>query len=173
MGDAARRAAVLAGDEAAWREWYAECFGPLDAYVSWRCGGLRDLADDVLQEAWLTAVRRIDAFDPAAGPFLAWLRGIAANVLRNRFRKKEVIPRPQEVAEPADAEALRRERAEKVAEALASLPEQYEMVLRMKYLEGLPVAQIAERRGESLKACESLLSRAREAFRSAYPEEAP
>ncbi len=168
--DAARKAAVLAGDESAWRAWYAEAFGPLDAYVLWRCGGLRHDADDVLQEAWMTAVRRIDSFDPDAGPFLAWLRGIAANLLLNRFRKKRAIPPPIGEGEPADAEAMRRERAEGVASALASLPTRYEAVLRMKYLEGLAVAEIAALCGESAKATESLLTRAREAFRAAYPE---
>ncbi|MBY0229132.1 MAG: sigma-70 family RNA polymerase sigma factor [Gemmataceae bacterium] len=173
MGDAARKAAVLAGDESAWRAWYDECFGPLDAYVLWRCGGSRADADDVLQEAWLVAVRRLERFDPAAGPFLGWLRGIAANLLRNRFRKKEALPFPRPDAEPADAEAMRQEKAARVAEALASLPPHYEELLRMKYLEGLPVAEIAERRGETTQAAESALTRARAAFRAAYPEDEP
>ncbi len=61
-----------------------------------------------------------------------------------------------------------RERAEQVAMALAELPEHYEAVLRAKYLDGLDVASIALRQGASAKAVESLLSRAREAFRAAY-----
>ena len=51
--------AVLAGDERAWRALYDASFAGLDAYVLWRCAGLRDRADDVVQETWLTAVRRI------------------------------------------------------------------------------------------------------------------
>src|SRR5437868_6777582 len=70
------RAAVLAGDARAWQTWYDEAFAALDAYVLWRCGGLRDLADDALQETWLVAVRRIRRFDPAQGSFAGWLRGI-------------------------------------------------------------------------------------------------
>jgi RNA polymerase sigma-70 factor (ECF subfamily) len=178
MDDRRRKRAVLAGDEAAWRAWYDETFPRLDAYVLWRCGGLRDVADDVLQDAWLTAVRKLSAFDPDAGPFAAWLRGIAAGLLANRFRlngrRAKVSLTPQPDAEPADAEALRRERAAAVAAALASLPDRYEEALRLRYLEGLSVADIAARTGETLKAVESLLSRAREAFRSAFPaEEAP
>ena len=53
------RDAVLAGDMAAWRAWYAEYFDRMAAYVRWRCGGLADLADDAIQETWLTAVRRL------------------------------------------------------------------------------------------------------------------
>ena len=81
------RDAVRAGDETAWRTLYQESFAGLYAYVLWRCGGLRDAADEVVQETWLTAVRRVGRFDPARGDFASWLRGIAANLLRNHFRR--------------------------------------------------------------------------------------
>ena len=84
------RDAVLAGDERAWRTLYDEAFAGLYAYALWRCGGLRDHADDVVQDAWLAAVRRIGRFDPVQGSFAGWLRGIAANLLRNRFRRDRV-----------------------------------------------------------------------------------
>jgi RNA polymerase sigma-70 factor (ECF subfamily) len=166
------REAVLGGDEQAWRLWYDELCADLSAYVLWRCGGLRDRADEVVQETWLTAVRRLSSFDPAAGSFAGWLRGIAVNLLRNHFRRDcrrqgrhEPCPR---LADPADAAALRREQAEAVARALSALPEHYEAVLRAKYLDGQSMADIALARGESVKAVESLLTRAREAFRSTY-----
>ena len=52
--------------------------------------------------------------------------------------------------------------------ALAELPEHYEGVLRAKYLDRLTVEAIANARGDTLKAVESLLARARQAFREAY-----
>jgi len=163
------RRAVLAGEEFAWRTLYDGAFAGLYAYVLWRCGGLREHADDATQETWLTAVRRLRSFDPSAGSFAAWLRGIAVNVLRNHFRRET---RRARRTQPLDAEPLAgaepRESAERIAAALASLPPHYEAVLRMKYLEGRGVADIAAERGESPKAIESLLTRAREAFRQAY-----
>jgi len=51
---------------------------------------------------------------------------------------------------------------------VASLPEHYEAVLRAKYLDGQSVAAIAAERDESPKAVESLLTRARQAFRDVY-----
>ena len=174
------RSAVLAGDERGWQTWYDESFEDLYAYVWWRCAGLRDRADEVVQETWLTAVRRARHFDPAAGPFAGWLRGIAANLLRNRFRRERVASSARvrlnhAGAEPADAGLLRRERAERIARALAELSERHEAVLRAKYLEGRAVADIAAEWRETPKAVESLLTRAREAFRAAYgtPEELP
>ena len=160
--------AVLAGDERAWRAWYGESFPGLYAYALWRCGGLRQHADEVVQETWLAAVRRLRSFDPARGSFAGWLRAIAANVLRNHFRRERRRAAGHPAAHDAGAEEERRERAERVAAALAALPERYEAVLRAKYLEGQAVAAIAAATGDTPKAVESLLSRARQAFRDAY-----
>jgi RNA polymerase sigma-70 factor (ECF subfamily) len=135
-----------------------------------RRGGLRGDADEVVQDVWLTAVRRIASFDPERAPFAAWLRGIAAGLLRNRFRRRAPPPRVAATVPPADADAERRDEAERVARALSALPDPYEDVLRAKYLEERSVADIAAERGDSLKAVESLLTRARQAFREAYGE---
>src|SRR5438128_1588505 len=84
------RAAVLAGDSEAWRALYEEAFDGLDRYVQWRCRGLRSLAEEIVQETWLTAVRHIKRFDPDQGSFGGWLRGIAAKHLANAFRNRSV-----------------------------------------------------------------------------------
>src|SRR5262249_27596758 len=137
----------------------------------WRCGGLRDLADEVVQETWMTAVRRVRDFDPARASFAAWLAGIAANVLRNHLRRRK---RDRDLLvrlgppDPAGPGPDRRDLAGHVAWALAALPVRYEAVLRAKYLEQRSMAEIAAAWGETPKAIESLLTRARNAFREAY-----
>src|SRR5262249_4365690 len=167
------RDAVLAGDEQAWCALYAASFDGLRSYAHWRCAGLSDLADEVVQETWLVAVRRIRSFVPDRGSFVGWLRGIAPNVVRNQWRREAHrnggLPQSKNGAvEPADFGLQRREEAERVARALAELPENYEAVLRAKYLDGQSVADIAAEVVESPKAVESLLSRARQAFREVY-----
>ncbi len=167
------RGAVLAGDERAWRTWYDEVFDGLYAYVLWRCAGLRDLADEAVQETWLTAVRRLRDFDPERGGFAGWLRGIAAHVVKNHLRRRardrrRTHPLPDTTAAPD--EVARRETAEQIAHALARLPERYEAVLQAKYVDQQSVAEIAAAWGETPKAVESLLTRARQAFREAYQE---
>src|SRR5437773_1906091 len=150
--------AVLAGDEHAWRALYDTAFAGLDAYVLWRCAGLRDRADDVVQETWLTAVRRIADFDPERGRFLAWLRGIAANVVRGQFRHRAAEPLVGENhPAPKDGSVRHREQAEQIARALICLPDRYEQVLRAKYLDQLSVDAIAAAWNETPKAIESLL----------------
>jgi RNA polymerase sigma-70 factor (ECF subfamily) len=111
-------------------------------------------------------------FDPTRGAFAAWLAGIAANVLRNqlRRRRRERLRLPAAVVEgvAVDLSAGQRDTAEAVAHALAALPERYEAVLRAKYLERRSVAEIAATSGQTLKTVESLLTRARQAFRETY-----
>jgi RNA polymerase sigma-70 factor (ECF subfamily) len=169
------RAAILRGEEHAWRLWYDASSADLRAYTVWRCGGRRDVADEIVQEVWLIAVRRIRQFEPDRGPFAAWLRGIAANVLKNHRRKK--VPRAgsklKDLSEPALSAAAhdtldRRDDADRIAEALSALPDRYEEVLRAKYLDQLSMAEIARGWNESTKTIESLLTRARVAFRECY-----
>jgi RNA polymerase sigma-70 factor, ECF subfamily len=169
------RTAILAGNESAWRTWYDETFDDLYGYVRWRCGGRRDWADEIVQDTWLTAVRRVRRFDPQKGSFLAWLRGIAANLLRNELRKRRRSPKfqpsaDQEIGQTGNHESTSdaRSREEEVAAALDALSQREEAVLRAKYLDGLSVARIAAAGGETPKAVESLLTRARQAFREVY-----
>jgi RNA polymerase sigma-70 factor (ECF subfamily) len=172
--EAMLRQAVLAGDEAAWRAWCLESFDELDRFVLWRCGGRRDLADEVVQETWLTAVRRIRRFDPTRASFLAWLRGIAANVRRNQLRRDRRIASERfctngEVVTPDLAAAAdEQDRAERTAAALDTLTERHEAVLRAKYFDGWTVDEIASSWNATPKAIESLLSRARAAFRGRF-----
>jgi RNA polymerase sigma-70 factor, ECF subfamily len=174
------RRAVLRGDEIAWRTWYDESLATLVAYVVWRCGGRRDEADEIVQETWLVAVRNIRQFDPVQGSFAGWLRGVAANLIRNHLRRKAKARQMGEplvddpAAEPAGqagrAAERQTEQVERIAAALDALPERYEAVLRAKYLDELPVEAIARQWNETSKAIESLLTRAREAFRRLYQD---
>ena len=165
------REAVLDGDERAWTALYESCFERLYAHVYYRVDRDRHRAEEIIQDAWLIAVRRIRHFDPERGAFEYWMRGIAENVLRNQRRRWWRRERT-EVAVEQDASGLVPQEAlattEQVAMAMAVIPPQYQGVLRAKYEERLPVTEIAARNNASPKAVESLLSRARAAFREAY-----
>src|SRR5205807_2041830 len=121
-----------------------------------------DRADEIVSETWLTAVRRIRHFDPDRASFQTWLRGIAANMARNHFRKEKRRPtqslKNADLLAPRDEALERREEAERIAVALASLPEHYEAVLRAKYVDQQTVAAIAGARKETVKGVESLLT---------------
>jgi RNA polymerase sigma-70 factor (ECF subfamily) len=162
------RDAVLRGDMEAWRVLYEQCFDSLFAFVDFRTGRRRDRTEEVVQETWVVAVRRIADFDPARARFESWMRGIAANVIRNqRHAWKRLEGFREKDADPA-ATGPRIELAEQIGMAMTALPARYRSVLREKYEERRSVTEIARRWKESPKAVESLLTRARYAFREVF-----
>lgn len=168
----ALRDAVLAGSEPAWQALYDANFDALYSYVFHRSGRNRHRTDDAVQETWLVAVRRIADFDPRRGAFEAWLKGIAANVLRNHRRRwrRDDRAQPLSAEPPVPPNVDGSPTGERLALALTSLPRRYQVVLRAKYEERLSVAEIVHRLGGTAKAVESMLSRAREALRRAYEQ---
>jgi RNA polymerase sigma-70 factor (ECF subfamily) len=164
------RAAVLDGSAAAWRTLFDRHFGPLYGYVLRRAGRDRAWAEDVTQETWLLAARDLRRFQPAQATFAAWLRGIAENQLRNQ-RRREARRRSEGLDgnESGDGAELRaHDLREGIAVTFAALPENYQNVLRAKYEDQLPIAEIAAEWGATSKSIESLLGRARAAFREMY-----
>ena len=127
------RAAVLAGDEAAWVLLYRGALEPLRGFILRRCGGVRDAAEEALQETWMVAVRRIRHFDPGRGSFEGWLRGIAENVVQNQGRRRRPGELPEPASIPARGEAGPGPR-DRIVEVLLALPNRYRAVLRAKYV---------------------------------------
>lgn len=173
--EAALRRRLLSGDESAWAELYADHFDSLWVSVARRIGPDRGRIEDAVQEAWLVAVRRIGTFAPSRGSFRAWLHGIAANVVRNHVRLRSRGERTTRstlddagVLADAPHDAGGAESRELMEASWASLPERYRAVLREKYIDELSVEEIARRRDQTPKAVESLLGRARIAFRETY-----
>ncbi len=177
----ALRSAVLSGDERAWAALYDRAFDGVYAYVAARLRRDPERVAETLQDAWLVAVRRIADFDPDRAPFGAWMCGVADRVLKNRVRKdvrrsRHEISATDAGADPAATPAPspeNRDRIERAAVAIACLRPAYGAVLKAKYRDGLSVAEIAVREGRSPKAAESLLGRAREAFRRLFLAEEP
>jgi RNA polymerase sigma-70 factor (ECF subfamily) len=101
-------------------------------------------AEDIAQDAFLAAVRRLDRFDRRR-PFTPWLGAIVSNRaidwLRARSARREIAGSPTEA--PATAEpSLDRYSAEVVA-ALASLAPAHRAVVVMRYLLELTPGEIA------------------------------
>lgn len=160
---------VLQGDDDAWRVFYDRHFDELYRYVRARTAdGAR--AEDVVQEVWLTAIRRMATFEADKAPFGAWLTGIAEKTLANhrrRWWRRDTTELSVTVDRPtAGNRAI--EARDMVAVIMSALPERYRDVLAAKYREQRSVAEIALRWDESEKTIESLLTRARKAFRSEY-----
>lgn len=134
--------------------------------------------DDLVQESLLEAWRGRASFRGDAS-LLTWVLGIARRRAlarrRSTSRARDVLRALRELdAAPVPADLLREEELiARVRGALDALEAGYADVLNLRYLEGRSVRGIAEALGESEKAVESRLHRAREALRERLNEDGP
>jgi RNA polymerase sigma-70 factor, ECF subfamily len=159
------------GDRAAWQRLFEWHFGGVYRYCLNLSAGEHSLAEDITQQAFVTAARRIEKFDFRGSTFRAWLIGIARRTYM-KHRSREVRRKWYEVLFFQAGRAQGSPPEDVSHEVLAQLPLRYREVLEAKYFEGLTVSQIAQMRGETVKATESVLARAREMFASLYAKAA-
>jgi RNA polymerase sigma-70 factor (ECF subfamily) len=159
------------GDEEAWHNLFEWHFEPVYKYCLNLASGRQDMAEEIAQQVFITAARRIDKFKQQKGTFRAWLLGIAkkrlmkakTKELRLRWYEKQFLKRGSETTKVHTPRLF-------VYEVLAKLPAHYRIVLEAKYLKGLTVNQIAEANNSTSKAVESLLVRARDKFAQVYKQ---
>jgi len=139
-------------------------------------GALGDvhLTADAVQEAYLKAWQKLASLrepERFSGWFLAIVQRASLDVSRRRGRSTarersfEDLAREDGAAPvvPAGAEAMiRGERGERIRAALRALPPEYREVIILKHAEGRSYREIARLLGESVKAIESRLFRARQ-----------
>ena len=153
------------GDAEAWRLLYESAFGSLLAFVRSRLRGRADLVEELVQEVWMVALRRIGDFEASRAPFGAWLRGIARRLLgRATGVSDEALP-PES---PAVRGADRRDLRARILAVLDRIPDPHQSLLQARYIQDLSVAEIAQARGATVKAIEAALFRARGCFREVF-----
>ena len=170
--EVSRLTAAAAGDPAAVR-WLLDDVAPVvHGFLYARVGGDRAVAEDLLQETLLEAVRSAPSFRGESA-VSTWLCGIARHLVarhHDRERRADVArARLQLVPVDEQAEVLRRT---EVAEALGRLPALHRQVLVLKYLDGLSVQEIGTTVGRSRVQVQSLLQRARDGLRRELEEHA-
>jgi len=175
---------VASGDQRAFDEFFREYFPRLYRFTLSRTDNDHDLAEEIVQRTMCIVVRKISGYRGEALLF-TWLCQICRNEMRSVFRKRgiesvgglaiEDHPFVQAALESMGAEEFRPEtiqRREELARfvrtTLEYLPANYAMALEMKYIYGNSVAEIGARLGIGDKAAESVLSRARAAFRDGF-----
>ena len=144
-------------------------------YLLSRCGQ-RALAEDLTAETFLAAV---DAVRAAASPPLTtgWLIGVARHKLSDHWRRQAREERTLRAvavaaaAEPgldADDPWDARLDALRAQDVLRRLGPHHRAALTLRYVDDLPVPEVASVLGRTVHATEALLVRARSAFRTAY-----
>jgi RNA polymerase sigma-70 factor (ECF subfamily) len=149
---------------------YDETIVELYGYVSRRCGGRRELAEDITQEAWLRALRHWRAHGVPHNP-LGWLTTVARNLIVSFFRRRESIAldglSPDQVLAAVDANLVSEsaEIASLVSQALTKIPPAEAQLLETFHYDRMKMSQLATTYGISERAVEGRLRRARERLR--------
>jgi RNA polymerase sigma-70 factor (ECF subfamily) len=181
------RARALAGQADAVKTLAEAALQPLYGFCLYRVGKNQHLCEEAVQETLVRAIRELHQYDPArAGDnIFPWLTGLARNeITRLLAREKNAVSLQTMWAkmdkellaiyaklelEPFGEDVLRREETrELVNTTMSQLPPHYREVLEAKYVGGKTVRDLAAIGSISEKAVESLLGRARQAFRVAF-----
>src|ERR671915_1646236 len=173
---------MLGGDEAAFDEFFADYFPRLFRFVVLRLRD-QDAAEDLVQNALIAAVRSLGSWRGEATLF-TWLCTICRREIsawEKRTSRHVIVSLAEDdpglraalesigaAADAPDAGLARADTGRIVQLALDHLPPRYSRALEWKYLEELSVDDIAGRLQCTPKAAESLLTRARNAFRDAF-----
>lgn len=157
------------GDTQAWRQLFAWHFDAVYRFGLALSAGRADWAEEIAQQVFVAAATRLDRFDPGQGRLRMWLLGIARKCHLAHSAKETRRKRHESVSAACTEGHSRESRSElNVYEALARLPYHYRDVLEDKYLRQMKTAEIAEAKGQTVAAIESLLRRARGRFADVY-----
>jgi RNA polymerase sigma-70 factor (ECF subfamily) len=155
---------------AAFLSLYRQALPEVYGYLARRCGD-QGVAEDLTSETFLAATKALKQGD-VVGIGVPWLIGVARHKLADHWRSRARQDRLQDALEHEHVEeedpwdvTLDRVQAHEV---LCVLGDHHRLALTLRYVDGLPVPEVAEHLGRTLHATEALLVRARNAFRSAY-----
>jgi len=173
------------GDKEEVIRWFETFSDPVYGFIFYRVGRDADLASDVAQDTFVTALQTIGRFDPRRGEMFPWLTHIARNCIRKVLRRRGKDGALPDFWNAVDRQLTRaiidlssnilpeklleqKETVELVHMALTNLPFRYQMALRRRYFEELSLHEIAALEGINEGAVKVLLHRARLAFRTAF-----
>lgn len=176
---------MLSGDQRAYDEFFNAYFDRLYRFALVRVNNDTDAAEEAVQQTLCRAVEKLRHFRGEAALF-TWLCTICRNMIADAFRAKGrarggVVPFEDSDEIRAALEsisalpagdpqlAMMNEQLQRVVQVVLDyLPRRYGDVLEWKYMQGLSVKEIAVRLEIGPKAAESMLNRARSAFRDGF-----
>ena len=177
-------AKVAAGDQGAFDVFFREYFPRLFRFTLTRVDNNEELAEEIVQRTMCIVVRKMGSYRGEALLF-TWLCQICRNETSSVFRQRKLElhediriedhPAVQAALESVASDDGRPESAQRrdeianfVRVTLEHLPANYASALEMKYVRGCSVREIAATLSVGEKAAESILTRARAAFRERF-----
>jgi RNA polymerase sigma-70 factor (ECF subfamily) len=130
----------------------------------------RHTCEDIAQEVFLAAYKKLSSFDPSRSSFSTWLFTIARNKSINAMKKRKILsvnkpPDNPDFSEPAES-LIRDELFVKLDRALESLSPGHRRALVMAEFENMPYEQIAQIEGIRIGTVKSRINRAKHRLRS-------
>jgi RNA polymerase sigma-70 factor (ECF subfamily) len=157
------------GEAEAFSRLFARHQGPIFRYAAHMCG--RDAADDVVQETFMAVLGSTARYDPARGPVINYLFGIARHAVMKRLRCREIAGSDEQIDDCLNMEAQDRPsvldsltRAETIARvraAIGALPPALREVVVLCELQEMSYAATAGIIGCPVGTVRSRLHRAR------------
>jgi RNA polymerase sigma-70 factor (ECF subfamily) len=173
---------VLQGDRSAVQEFYGLYVSSMYAFAFYRVGRNEALAEEAATEIFHYAITHLREYDPARGEVYSWLVNVGRRVVTELLRRERRWRRHEIAWHRVDEKILSiyaamdsksipdeilecRETRHLVGAAMSQLPQKYRNLLEERYWKGRSTSELSRLLAISEKAVESLLARAREAFR--------
>jgi len=137
-------------------------------------------AEEILQDTFISSLDSLPLFSHRSSLY-TWICSIARHEIAHSYRWKKLktiifsrLPFLKKIVDQAlgpDLALQEKEAKQKIYRTFKNLSEGYSQILRLKYIEGLSMAQISQKLDKSVKAVESKLFRASLAFQQQYVKE--
>ena len=156
--------ACIQGDRKAQRKLY-EQLAPKMFPVCLRYMNNREMAEDVLQDGFVTLFSKLDSYS-GTGSFEGWARKIFVNTALMQLRRNDVLKESDnlddawDIGSP-DPSAIQEIGFKELLELIAELPPGFRTVFNMYVIEGYSHKEIADELGISENTSRSQLQRAR------------
>src|ERR1039458_2487291 len=163
--------AARKGQEASFLHLFEEHHLPLFRFA-YRLTGSVAKGEDIVQECFLSLLRRECTYDPKRTPLRTYLFGIVRNQSLKRLRTSNFGVDAVAARSP-ESEILRNETEDAVTRAVTELPETQREVLVLAHYEQMPLGEIAQILGLELGAATSRLQRPRSNLKETLAAYAP
>ncbi|HLZ70623.1 MAG TPA: sigma-70 family RNA polymerase sigma factor [Dehalococcoidia bacterium] len=166
------------GDAVALGALYDTHYPRVYGYIRYKLGNQED-AEDLAQETFIRMLDALDRYEQRGAPFRAWLMQIAANLVRDHYRRRGAAGTPIGVdvgdldligeGDPAETMAMQFA-LEEVTGALPLLTETEREILLLRYAADLSIAETAAAANKTENNVKQLTFKALTKLRKALAE---
>ena len=163
------------GDSQAFAQIYDALVKPIYRYIYYRVD--EAIAEDLTEDAFLKIWQNLGKYKKGSTPFTSWAFRIAHNLVVDHYRKNqstdeinEELPDPQDHSSPEHQTNFKLTQI-RLRKIIRRLPDNYQQVIVLKYINELDNREIAEATGKTEGAVRILQFRALEQLRGLLTKE--